>query len=78
MSALHVFDLDGTLLPATSASLELAKVTGHLDELHALESRFGAGELDTKGFACAVHELWSDLTAAQVSEAFAAAHRQAS
>ena len=75
MSALHVFDLDGTLLPATTASLELAKVTGHLDELHALESQFGAGELDTKGFARAVHELWSDLTAAQVSEAFAAARR---
>jgi len=75
MGALHVFDLDGTLLPATTASLELAKVTGHLDALHALESRFGAGELDTKGFALAVHELWSDLTAAQVSEAFAAARR---
>jgi phosphoserine phosphatase len=75
MGALHVFDLDGTLLPATTASLELAKVTGHLDELHALESRFRAGELDTKGFASAVHELWSDLTAAQVSEAFAAARR---
>ena len=75
MTALHVFDLDGTLLPATTASLELAKVTGHLDALHALESRFGAGELDTKGFARAVHELWADLTAGQVSEAFAAARR---
>ena len=73
--ALHVFDLDGTLLPATTASLELARVTGHLEELHALEARFGAGELDTRGFAAAIHELWSDLTAAQVVEAFAAAQK---
>ncbi len=75
VTAMHVFDLDGTLLPATTGSLELAKVMGHLDALHGLESRFASGELDTRGFAGAIHELGAELSSEQVSSAFASAPR---
>ena len=54
MTALFVFDMDGTLLPGSTASLELAGALGALDDLHALEARFTAGDLDTRGFAAAV------------------------
>ena len=33
MNKLFVFDMDGTLLPRTTASLEIAKKTGTLEEL---------------------------------------------
>ena len=56
MTALFVFDLDGTLLPGSTASLELAGALGAVDDLHALETRFAAGTLDTRGFAAAVHD----------------------
>lgn len=72
MTALFVFDLDGTLLPGSTASLELAAVLGARDDLHALEARFSAGVLDTRGFAAAVHELFGGLRAEQVTAAFAA------
>jgi phosphoserine phosphatase len=73
VSALFVFDMDGTLLPGTTASLALAATLGAVDDLHALEARFAAGELDTRGFAGAVHELFAALTPEQVASTFTAA-----
>lgn len=67
---LHVFDMDGTLLRGTSASLEIAARLGCLAELHALEVEFAAGAVDTRGFAAALHGLWRDLTPGVVAEAF--------
>jgi phosphoserine phosphatase len=72
VTALFVFDMDGTLLPGTTASLELAAALGALDDLHALEAGFAAGDLDTRGFAGAVHELFGGLDAEQVTAAFGA------
>jgi phosphoserine phosphatase len=73
VSALFVFDMDGTLLPDTTASLALAATLGAVDDLHALEARFAAGELDTRGFAAAVHELFAALTPDQVAATFTTA-----
>ncbi|UCM90044.1 HAD family hydrolase [Streptomyces marincola] len=70
---LHVFDMDGTLLHGTTAGLEIARRSGTLAELVALEGRFAAGELDTRGFAAAIHALWTGLTPAVVAAAFAGA-----
>ncbi|MFJ5710639.1 HAD family hydrolase [Streptomyces sp. NPDC093105] len=67
---LHVFDMDGTLLRDTSASLEIAARLGCLDELRALEGEFAAGSIDTRGFAAALHGLWRELTPGVVAEAF--------
>lgn len=62
MSALHVFDMDGTLLISTTASLEI----GQLGELTDLEQRFASGEVTAAGFAVEVRELWADLDPALV------------
>ena len=71
MTALHVFDMDGTLLTGTTASLQVAAALGDVDALVALEGRFAAGELTTVGFAAELCRLWRDLDAALVARAFA-------
>jgi phosphoserine phosphatase len=62
VTALHIFDMDGTLLSGTTASLQIAAAHGTEFELRALEARFTAGNLDTVGFAAAIHGLWASLT----------------
>jgi phosphoserine phosphatase len=69
----HVFDMDGTLLSGTTASLLLADVLGTQAELHALEARFAAGGMSNLEFAQAVHALWGVVPATVAAEAFAAA-----
>jgi len=71
MSVLHVFDMDGTLLAGSTASLELARVMDDLAELTELERRFGAGQLDTRAFSTEIHSLWKNLTPRDVAAAFA-------
>ncbi|WP_395107156.1 HAD family hydrolase [Actinomadura sp. SCN-SB] len=72
MTTLHIFDMDGTLLPGTTANLEVARRLGTLPELHALEARLAAGELDTRGFSTHIHRLWRHLTPQDVAAAYAA------
>lgn len=66
---LHIFDLDGTLIHGSTASLEIAKVTGTSIELRSLEKQFGAGEIGTRQFAHAIGQLWRGLTPEVVHEA---------
>ncbi len=68
--ALHVFDMDGTLLPGTTASLQIARTHGGEDWLHSLEVDFRHGLLDTRQFAAALYRGWTALTATQVADAF--------
>jgi phosphoserine phosphatase len=72
VAALHVFDLDGTLLTGSSACLEVARQLGTTAELARLEASFGAGDIDTRGFAVAIYQQWRDLTEPQVAAAFVA------
>jgi phosphoserine phosphatase len=72
VSLLHVFDMDGTLLRGTTASLEIARKLGCLSDLTQLEASFGAGTLSTCDFASAVCRMWSTLTLSLVDEIFAA------
>jgi phosphoserine phosphatase len=65
---LHVFDMDGTLLVGTTASLQIARHLGCTQDLASLEARFAASELDTRGFAAAIHELWGSLTQQAVAD----------
>ena len=65
---LHVFDMDGTLLRGTTASLQIARHLGCTQELAGLEARFAAGQLDTRGFAAVIHELWRGLTRQAVAD----------
>ena len=73
MSALHVFDMDGTLLRGTTASLEISRRLDQLDELTDLEHRFATGEITAAEFAVEVRELWADLDPARVSDIAAGA-----
>jgi phosphoserine phosphatase len=68
-----VFDMDGTLLRGTTASLEIARRLGCLSDLTRLEASFGAGTLSTRDFASAVCRMWSTLTLSLVEEIFAGA-----
>jgi phosphoserine phosphatase len=70
---LHVFDMDGTLLPGTTASLEIARSFGGRERLHELEQAFRHGLLDTRAFASALHAGWTGLTPEVVRAAFEAA-----
>jgi phosphoserine phosphatase len=60
---LFVFDMDGTLWVRTTACIEIAKVSGTLDQLHILEQKFAAGEIDAFCFAQNIGALWACLTA---------------
>lgn len=73
MSVLHVFDMDGTLLHGSSASLEIARVLGCESDLYELERAFAAEEMDTKAFAAAIGRMWQGLTRQSVEHAFAIA-----
>lgn len=67
---LHVFDMDGTLLPGTSATREMAKVFGHAPDIDALERDFAAGRIDTRQFARSMFRLWGPLDPGRVRVAF--------
>ncbi len=73
MNKLYIFDMDGTLLPRTTASLEIAKITNTLTELHELERRFIQEKLPTREFAKYIHELWGLLHPTVIEAAFSAA-----
>lgn len=70
MSRLHVFDMDGTLLRGTTASLEIARRLGCLPNLLRLEADLVAGAVDTRGFASEVYRLWQELTPELAADIF--------
>jgi phosphoserine phosphatase len=73
VTALHVFDMDGTLLRGTSAAIELSRRVGRLEPLDELERGFASEEITAADFAVATRELWADLTADLVAEVVAKA-----
>lgn len=62
--------MDGTLLPGTSANVELARRIGVSGEVAALEKNFARGKIDTKAFARSLFELWGVVGDEVVVEAF--------
>ena len=73
MFALHVFDMDGTLLRGTTAAIEISRRIGHLEPLAELERRFATEEISAPDFAVETHALWADLTTELVAEVVAGA-----
>jgi phosphoserine phosphatase len=71
MGALHVFDMDGTLLRGTSAAIEISRRVGRLEPLAELERGFATEEITAAEFAFATRELWHDLTEDLVAEVVA-------
>jgi phosphoserine phosphatase len=74
---LHVFDMDGTLLPGTTASVELSRGWGVAAGLAELERAFAAGGLDPVGFAEQVLRLWAGMDQEHVVATFRAAPKLA-
>ncbi|MEU5833029.1 haloacid dehalogenase-like hydrolase [Streptomyces diacarni] len=58
--ALHVFDLDGTLLRHTTAALELARHAGVHARVQELEQQLSAGHIGHARFAVLAHAAWKD------------------
>ncbi|MDL5157598.1 HAD family hydrolase [Actinomycetospora termitidis] len=71
MSALHVFDMDGTLLRGTSAALQISRRLDCEPALQDLERRFDDGELEPWEFAVAVRGAWGELDPALVADVVA-------
>jgi phosphoserine phosphatase len=57
----HVFDMDGTLLHGTTASVLLAAALGRPDSLDVLEERFAAGALTTVEFVASRFPRTADV-----------------
>lgn len=60
------FDLDGTLLPGTSVSLELARALGQFELLQDLEAKFRRGEIANAQIAEASAAAFAGISLAQV------------
>jgi phosphoserine phosphatase len=70
VTVLHVFDMDGTLLRGTTASIEIARALGHLPALLQLEQAFTSGRLTTYEFAVQAYEVYAGLTPQRVADIF--------
>jgi phosphoserine phosphatase len=70
MSKLHIFDMDGTLL-AGSACLELSRHAGHIDDVEAMEERWGRGEIGHVEFYELLLPLWEGIEDTDVETVFA-------
>ena len=66
----HLFDMDGTLLHATTAPLLLAGALGGEDGLAVLETRFASGTLTAVEFARELHAMWGVVTPEIARRAF--------
>ena len=60
------FDVDGTLVPGTSASRHLAGRLGHAAELGEAEDGYDAGRLDSREWAVVDAHGWAGSTAADI------------
>src|ERR1700761_6691706 len=72
VNRLFVFDMDGTLLVKITACIEIAKISGTLDQLHSLEQQFASGEIDAFCFAQNIGALWGMVDEQVVRTAFEA------
>lgn len=70
MSTLHLFDLDGTLIRGSTASVEISRQLGLDGDIGELDRAFGHGEITSTQFASRVRQLWAELTEAHVLAAF--------
>ncbi|MFI6878325.1 HAD family hydrolase [Streptomyces sp. NPDC050400] len=67
---LHLFDMDGTLLPGTTAPVQISRQLGLEAETVALDAEIGAQRIGPPEYAHRIHALWARLTADHVTAAF--------
>src|SRR5271157_3217002 len=66
------FDMDGTLIRGTTASVFMAERLGNLEQVHELERRFDAGAITAGDFADAVAHTYDGLALAELARHFEA------
>ena len=69
----HIFDMDGTLVPRTSAPVLVAAALGRDDSLAELEARFADGIATAAEFARALHQMWGIVPPEIARQAFSTA-----
>jgi len=69
MVSLHIFDMDGTLLPG-SACLELSRRMGKLNAASEMEERWAAGEITHLRYWELLLSLWEGMSEEDMDEAF--------
>lgn len=69
-TGLLVFDMDGTLLLGTTANLELARILGAEGMVLELERSYHAGIIDNHTYASRILDMYSQLSADHVEDAF--------
>lgn len=62
--------MDGTLLPKTSALVEIAKLRGDVEKLILLERHYFEQKINNLQFAEELFLIWQDLTEEMVEQAF--------
>lgn len=67
---LLVFDMDGTLLPGTTANLELGRVLGAEHVVLGLEVEYRSGIIDNPTYASRILDLYGRLSPEHVEDAF--------
>ena len=70
VSRLHVFDMDGTLLPGTTACRVIAEHIQESAQFDRLEKLWNSGRVTTLSFAKQSYTLWRTLRQDIVDEAF--------
>jgi phosphoserine phosphatase len=70
MARLHIFDMDGTLMRGTSASMEIAREIDMVAQFQDLDGALVSGEIDSYGYARQAYRMWSALTEQHVASAF--------
>ncbi|MFJ4850663.1 MULTISPECIES: HAD family hydrolase [unclassified Streptomyces] len=70
MGRLHIFDMDGTLIHGSSASMELARELGLVAEFRELETALAGSAIDPPGYAERAWGMYGRLTGAHLTAAF--------
>jgi phosphoserine phosphatase len=73
MSKLHIFDMDGTLLYGSTASVEISRQVGKLDAAADIEDGWRHGEIGDVRFWELCLPLWQGISDEDIDRAFEAA-----
>lgn len=65
-----ILDMDGTLLPGTTANVEMAKILKQESLVEALEKGFTAGLLNSTDYAAKVINMYKNINLSNINDAF--------
>jgi len=69
---LAIFDMDGTLIPGTTAAQEIAKVSKTLPQIRRLEKIYSQNKIDSMEFSIRANRIWADYGTSLYEQAWSA------